>query len=698
MNISLQKKILGGFLFATAVSIFVGVVGWGSTTFVRSKMSDLGNVNVPSISNISKIVAHQRLVDVSLQILLNPSRTSQDRAKEYSKIENNLKDGAKYIQKFNALPKSDDVNKLWVKFQQSWKTWQGDMDEALRLCREIDNIAIDNPQKLALNAEHYFGTYKAWTAEVSKSVLEGIEMSVNADVNGLEFGKWLTSLKSDNPDVTGAQEKVLYDLNVVLSAVGTIAEFIEIEEPELAKDLYIAEVLPSVESIQFLVDSLMVPIKDALKIYDTLYSFDQEKASLSSLASKKLLDAMVSKVQNEVESNLVKGEKTSQKAQFILLIVIVAGTLLSVTMGILISRNISLPIRTYINNLTSASVGIDSASHSFTESGQRLADDAATQASGIEETSASIEEVASMSRQNADNASQASVTMDETKQLLDMTSRYMSDLTTSMEGITSASTETAKIIKTIDEIAFQTNLLALNAAVEAARAGEAGAGFAVVADEVRNLAMRAAEAAKNTAELIEETVSQVQSGSGMVEKTTDAFDKVSKGVHDSSTLFDEINTASNEQAKGIGQINTAIAEVESITQQNAANADGYFRTSIKMESYANNLKEIVNSLTSMVDGAGGVTSYTSATETSPLLIEEPEDGLNCWEYLKCGREAGGINAQQLGVCPAYPDHGKSCAEIAGTLCGGDVQGSYALKISKCQQCDFYRSKNYLGSS
>ena len=87
--------------------------------------------------------------------------------------------------------------------------------------------------------------------------------------------------------------------------------------------------------------------------------------------------------------------------------------------------------------------------------------------------------------------------------MVDEANHAMVELTESMKEITTASEETAKIIKTIDEIAFQTNLLALNAAVEAARAGEAGAGFAVVADEVRNLAMRAADAAKNTANLIE---------------------------------------------------------------------------------------------------------------------------------------------------------------------------------------------------
>ena len=67
--------------------------------------------------------------------------------------------------------------------------------------------------------------------------------------------------------------------------------------------------------------------------------------------------------------------------------------------------------------------------------------------------------------------------------------------------------------------------------------------------------------------------------------------------------------------------------------------------------------------------------------------------MNCWEFKKCGREAGGSKAAELGVCPAYPDHGKTCARTTGTLCGGQVQGSFAMKLYR-MQCNFYQSEHY----
>ncbi len=69
--------------------------------------------------------------------------------------------------------------------------------------------------------------------------------------------------------------------------------------------------------------------------------------------------------------------------------------------------------------------------------------------------------------------------------------------------------------------------------------------------------------------------------------------------------------------------------------------------------------------------------------------------MNCWEFKKCGREKGGAKAHELGVCPSYPQDGNNCARVAGTLCGGKVQGTFATKLANCLQCDFYKSDNYI---
>ncbi len=68
--------------------------------------------------------------------------------------------------------------------------------------------------------------------------------------------------------------------------------------------------------------------------------------------------------------------------------------------------------------------------------------------------------------------------------------------------------------------------------------------------------------------------------------------------------------------------------------------------------------------------------------------------MNCWEFMKCGREKNGHRESELGTCPAYPSHGVHCARVAGTMCGGQIQGTFAVKLASCLKCDFYKSSHY----
>jgi methyl-accepting chemotaxis protein len=281
----------------------------------------------------------------------------------------------------------------------------------------------------------------------------------------------------------------------------------------------------------------------------------------------------------------------------------ILGLLIVIAPGIFLTNSITRPLNRIIEGLTDGADQVASASSQVSTASQSLAEGASEQAAGLEETSSSIEEMASMTKQNEDNANQANTLMVDTSRVVDEANHSMTESTQSMNEISTASEETGKIIKTIDEIAFQTNLLALNAAVEAARAGEAGAGFAVVANEVKNLAMRAAEAAKNTANLIEGTVKRIQSGSEIVSKTNEAFGKVATGSKKVGQLVGEISAASQEQAQGIEQVNRAVAEMDKVVQKNAASAEESASASEEMNTQAEQMKDFVGELVMLVSGS-----------------------------------------------------------------------------------------------
>jgi len=173
-------------------------------------------------------------------------------------------------------------------------------------------------------------------------------------------------------------------------------------------------------------------------------------------------------------------------------------------------------------------------------------------------------------------------------------------MSSAINDIQKSATETAKIIKVIDEIAFQTNLLALNAAVEAARAGEAGKGFAVVAEEVRNLAMRSAEAAKNTAAMIEESVNNSKNGVAIAVEVGKNLEEITTAATKVNALVGEIAAASKEQAQGIEQVNTAVAQMDKVTQANAAAAEESAAAAEELSSQAMQLDDMVKQLGALI--------------------------------------------------------------------------------------------------
>jgi methyl-accepting chemotaxis protein len=208
----------------------------------------------------------------------------------------------------------------------------------------------------------------------------------------------------------------------------------------------------------------------------------------------------------------------------------------------------------------------------------------------LEEISSSIEELSSMTKRNAESAQSGKISASHARTAAESGAVEMQRMQEAMNSIQQSSSDIAKIIKTIDEIAFQTNILALNAAVEAARAGEAGAGFAVVADEVRSLAQRSAVAAKETADRIADATQRSALGVELSTRVSAGLHEIVGKARDVDRLIAEVATASHEQSEGLVQINSAITQLDKVTQSNAANAEETASAAEELNAQAEELR------------------------------------------------------------------------------------------------------------
>jgi methyl-accepting chemotaxis protein len=298
---------------------------------------------------------------------------------------------------------------------------------------------------------------------------------------------------------------------------------------------------------------------------------------------------------------------------------LVIALIFSTLAALVVRYQIAAPLIRVMEHLIGASDQVRATSNQLSRASQSLADGANHQGSALEQTSSALTKMAATTKTNSATAQSANALANQARRAAESGASGMRQMNEAMSDIQVSSDSVAKIIKTVDEIAFQTNLLALNAAVEAARAGEAGMGFAVVAEEVRRLAQRSAQAAKETSEKIEDSIDKSKKGAEISVQVARNFEEINEKVRQVDELIARIAESSKEQSTGVDRLDTGVRDMETITQSNVANAEQSAGAAEELQTQAESLTKAIAELGHLMAGNNETPAAAASEEPAHEL-------------------------------------------------------------------------------
>lgn len=600
MAISIGKRLALSFVVLAGVCGGISVMAIQASLQGERAIRDVGQRHLVALTALSDLTQAGENFRGSLRTLVMPGLDPEIRKRQWGNIESARAKAADAVKTYESLSWSSEDLADWKQAQAAWADWTALTEKFLTLQKQIDQMGLTDPPLTGRLVEKFRGDHARAGLKVLQMIGSGKTFEGGEDPSGCACGKWLPTFTTVNQELMQEVKAIETPHVAFHAAVKKTKGLVANGEMQKATAVYESEMKVAEDQVMGQFEKLINRVGESEKLCAEAKTLLYGDLVTAQRKATELTSKIEAEFKKEVADSVQQTNTTLSRLSKLTWFVGVGGIAGAVLLGYLVTHFTNKILRRVAGTLASGAGETSSAAGQVATASQSVAQGVSEQAASLEETSAALEEMNAMAQKSAQSAADAARIAAETKTSAQSSDKAMATLGQAIGEIEKSALETARIIKTIDEISFQTNLLALNAAVEAARAGEAGKGFSVVAEEVRALALRCAEAARSTSSMIEHAVTSARSGVSQGQVVAGELSKIFKAANDVATIVDEIAVAVREQAQGIVQVSKAVQQMDGVTQSNAAGAEESASASEQLAAQAREMKHAAAELASLV--------------------------------------------------------------------------------------------------
>ena len=655
-NFRLGIKLVGGFLITALIILVVGLLSISQQDDLGRKVEQLGNETIPAVQNILIIKSQAAAIASLMRSLLTPYATNEQRNTSHQSLIESRKVYGEAKDKFTSLPLAKQVENEWQEFNAHIGKWVEANNTAVELSKELIAMDITKPDVMKEHMASFEIGHNALLAKVGKLLLFNVPFEGGTGDTDCSLGKWMQNMDTTNPEMV-ALVKELKPIHAQLHkdvaqiktsvANGQMAEAKEITE----KKLYAAseQVFALVHKMTALADTA----NEKFIRMNKVLLVEGEKHQINTFLA---IDKIVKKAEEVTRSTVNDAKVGARRGQMITIACLVAGVVLAITLGFLLTHLITKPlfkgvdlakamaagdltqtmdvnqkdeigvlaqslndmtrnlrrmfgdIRQGVTSVDESSVQLAAISNQMSSGSESTASRSAQVAAAAEEMSANQASIAAAMEQAAINVNMVASAAEEmnstineiasnsgrAKEIASQAVQQSLKASERVNELGKAADEINKVTEAITEISEQTNLLALNATIEAARAGEAGKGFAVVANEIKDLAKQTAAATLD----IKTKIQGVQQATGVTVKEINEIGEViadvDKIVSTIAAAVEEQTATTKEIAQNVQQASQGISEVNENVAQSSTVASEIAADIATVNDSANEMSQSSN--------------------------------------------------------------------------------------------------------